>query len=144
MPEGIRRRAKPAGILFPIVDRQLESTVLLTPHHHNISFPSQIFCVGGPSGAEGANEVQPVLREAREEIGLPQQPIRILGRMGNYYTHRDYRISPTIGPVSPLFNLILNPDEAVEMIEFPLAHMLRPDFYCLRRRPFSNDRAHFG
>lgn len=142
--EATRKRAKSAAVLFPIVNHPEQLTVLLTRRHHSISFPGQICFPGGRCDAEDANEVQAALREAQEEIGLQPQQVRILGRMGDYYTHSGFCIAPIMGLVSPPLNLVPHPGEVAEIIEIPLAHMLRSDSYRLRRHPFTDDRAHFS
>jgi hypothetical protein len=64
--------------------------------------------------------------------------------MSDHDTHSGYCIAPIIGLVSPPLNLIPHPGEVAEIIEIPLAHMLRADSYHLRRHPFMDDRAHFS
>lgn len=144
VPEATRKRATPAAILLPIVHHPQQLTVLLTRRHHSISFPGQICFPGGRCDAQDANEVQAALREAQEEIGLQPQQVRILGRLGDYYTHSGYRIAPIIGLVSPPLDLVPHPREVAEIIEIPLAYVLRSDSYRLRRHPFIDDRAHFS
>ena len=40
--------------------------------------------------------------------------------------------------------VVPHPGEVAEIIEIPLAYMLRADSYRLRRHPFTDDRAHFS
>ena len=80
----------------------------------------------------------------RKLISSTREDVRILGRLGDYYTHSGYRIAPIIGLVSPPLKLVPHPTEVAEIIEIPLSYLLRSDSYRLRRHPFIADRAHFS
>lgn len=126
--------AKPAAVLVPLVPREQGLTVLLTqrtPHlvHHagQISFPG-----GGVDAGDGSAE-DTALRETEEEIGLPRERVRVLGRLPTYYIPSGFKVTPIVGWVEPPFDLRLDEFEVAEAFEVPLAFFLDPSNHRLER-----------
>ncbi len=118
---------KPAAVLIPIVLRPEELTVLFTrrttrlrSHSGQVSFP------GGRAEAHDASPEATALRETREEIGLAEQSIEILGRLADYCTRTGYRVAPVVALVAPPFDLHLDAHEVEEVFEVPLSFLLDP------------------
>jgi 8-oxo-dGTP pyrophosphatase MutT (NUDIX family) len=76
----------------------------------------------GDSGAEAA-----ALREAEEEIGLPQDHVRVFGRLPPYDTRTGFRVHPILGEVRP--PPVFSPDrsEVEAVFELPLSFFLDPE-----------------
>lgn len=117
----------PAAVLFPIVDRQENYTVLLTQrtahlrdHAGQISFP------GGRVEAEDVSPVHTALRETEEEVGLASDRVEILGFLPEYRTGTGFRVTPVVGLVHPPFELKPDPFEVAEVFEVPLNFLLDP------------------
>ena len=142
--EEARRLAARAAVLIAIVDRDGELSVLFTRRHHSISYPGHICFPGGRSDPKDAALEETALREAHEEISLLPEQVRVLGRLGDYYTHSRYRIAPVVGAVSPPLQLVPHPGEVEEIIEIPLPYLLRSDSYRLRSHAGVASRAHFS
>ena len=142
--EEARRLAARAAVLIAIVDRDGELSVLFTRRHHSISYPGHICFPGGRSDPKDAALEETALREAHEEISLLPEQVRVLGRLGDYYTHSRYRIAPVVGVVSPPLQLVPHPREVEEIIEIPLPYLLRSDSYRLRSHAGVASRAHFS
>ena len=126
--------AKPAAVLVPLVPREHGLTVLLTqrtPHlvHHagQISFP------GGRVDAGDGSAEDTALRETEEEIGLPRERVRVLGRLPTYYIPSGFKVTPIVGWVEPPFDLRLDEFEVAEAFEVPLAFFLDPSNHRLER-----------
>ena len=92
----------PAAVLFPIVLRDNEHTVLLTQrtahlkdHGGQISFP------GGRVEDVDLSPAHTALRETEEEIGLTREKIEILGFLPEYRTGTGFRVIPVVGLVQP-------------------------------------------
>ena len=86
----------------------------LRRHSGEISFP-------GGRQDEGEELWTTALREAEEEIGLPQADVRLLGALpptGTFVTN--YAVYPFVGIIEPGPRLQLNPNEVAEVIELAL------------------------
>jgi len=86
-------------------------------HAGQISFPG-----GGREGVESV--LQTALREAEEEIGLPQNQVRPLGYLNQYPTISGFRVNPVVGLVSGHFIPKLQTEEVVSLIRVPLLYLL--------------------
>ena len=130
----VRENATPASVLVLIVEYPNALRVLLTRRHADISYPGQICFPGGRADPEDPSVEATALREAHEEIDLDPDQVRILGRLGDYYTQSGFRITPVVGVVKPPLVLTANPGEVVEMLEIPLKVLTRAASYRIWRR----------
>lgn len=116
-----------AAVLVPLVVREEGLHVLLTRRtdhlrHHagQISFPG---------GRVDPGEVDPVvtaLREAREEIGLEDRHIEVIGALPAYTTVTSYVVTPVVALVHPPFALQIDGGEVAEAFEVPLDFLMTP------------------
>lgn len=117
----------PAAVLFPIVLRDGEPTVLLTQRTaHLKDHPGQISFPGGRREPADPSPVHTALREAAEEIGLAATHIEIAGYLPEYLTSTGFRVTPVVAMVTPPFQLELDTFEVAEAFEVPLAFLLDP------------------
>lgn len=121
------RPQTPAAVLVPLVARAEGMTVLLTQrtahlknHAGQISFP------GGRSEDEDDGPIATALRESHEEIGLPAAAVDVLGRLDDYVTVTNFRVTPVVGLVAPPLTLAPDPFEVAEVFEVPLGFVLDP------------------
>ena len=115
----------PASVLFPIVLRESEPFVLLTQRNDNLrDHPGQISFPGGRVEPEDVSAAHTALREAREEIGLSEAHVEIIGYLPDYHTITGYRVTPVVGLVTPPFDLRPDPSEVAEIFEVPLAFLM--------------------
>ncbi|MEJ2131956.1 MAG: CoA pyrophosphatase [Gammaproteobacteria bacterium] len=143
VPTTQRAGATVAGVLLGLVEREPSPGVLLTRRHARIRFGGHISFPGGRAEpAENAH--QAALRESHEEIGLEPSNVRVLGTLGDYYTHHGYCITPVVGVVGRDVALTPREGEVDEIIEVPLAHFTRSDSYRLRERSREPYRANFS
>jgi 8-oxo-dGTP pyrophosphatase MutT (NUDIX family) len=141
---GRERRATPAAVLVPIVNRPDGLMVLLTlrsaglpEHAGQISFP------GGRVEAEDPSVAHAALREANEEVGLPAGRVTILGELTAYETVTGYCVTPVVGWVEPPFELTLDPIEVADVFEAPLAFLLHEQNRRRHFRLFGETRVEF-
>jgi 8-oxo-dGTP pyrophosphatase MutT (NUDIX family) len=116
-----------AAVLVPLIRRPEGLQVLLTQrtahlkdHAGQISFP------GGRAEPEDKDPTATALRETLEEVGLPPEFVRVLGRLDNYVTSTGYEVSPVVGLIQPPFPVTPDPNEVAEVFEVPLAFLVDP------------------
>jgi 8-oxo-dGTP pyrophosphatase MutT (NUDIX family) len=129
-----RRRA---SVLVPIVARAGELTMLFTRRTaHLRNHSGQIAFPGGGAEPGDASAEATALREAHEEIGLEPARVEVLGRLSDYHTRTDYRVTPVVGLVAPPVELRLDAHEVEEAFEVPLAFLLDPANHQRHQREF--------
>lgn len=132
----LAQAAKPAAVLVPLVEYPDGMTVLLTQRtDHLAHHPGQISFPGGRLEESDNNDaVVCALRETAEEIGLPGERVRVLGRLDDYVTATGFVITPVVGLIRPPFALAPDPFEVAEVFEVPLAFLLDVENHKLHRR----------
>jgi len=117
----------PAAVLFPIVKRSGEPTVLLTQRTaHLRDHPGQISFPGGRCEASDPSPAATALRETSEEIGLSSAQVDIIGYLPEYRTSTGFRVTPVVAMVTPPFDLQLDAFEVAEAFEVPLSFLMNP------------------
>ena len=119
---------KHAGVLVPLLEDRGEHLILFTKRtdkveHHKgqISFP------GGAVDEEDNSVKETVLREAREEIGLREGDVEILGRIDDTLTVvSDFIVHPFVGLIPYPYDFTISTDEVVRLIKVPLK-VFHPD-----------------
>lgn len=131
----------PAAVLVPLVARPAGFQVLLTQrtdhlHDHagQVSFP------GGRQEHTDAGSVETALRETREEIGLAEDFIEVVGLLDDYETGTGFRVTPVVSFVSEGFTLALDSFEVAEVFEVPLDYLFDPANHQKRSRDFNGRR----
>lgn len=124
----------PAAVLVPLVRRK-ELTALFTKratqlrnHAGQISFP------GGRIEASDAGPSAAALREAREEIGLDERFVSVVGYLPDHLVITGFRVTPVVAFVQPGFELLLASDEVEDTFEVPVGYLFDPANHVLRRR----------
>ncbi len=114
-------RMKCAAILIPLVWWKDEWHLVFTrrteavEHHKGqVSFPG-----GGCDLGETTSE-ETALREAREEIGLKPEDVRLLGRLNDVVTITGYRITPVVGVMPWPYEIRLEMAEVGRVFTIPL------------------------
>jgi 8-oxo-dGTP pyrophosphatase MutT (NUDIX family) len=126
---------RPASVLVPLVQRDAGLTVLLTQRTaHLTNHAGQVSFPGGRQEPEDANTTVTALRETREEIGVPEANIQVIGRLDTYITGTGYRITPIVGLLKPPFPMAPDPNEVAEIFEVPLQFIVDLGNYVTHRR----------
>jgi 8-oxo-dGTP pyrophosphatase MutT (NUDIX family) len=142
LPAGALR---PAAVLVPILLKEESSpTLLLTKRNANLrDHAGQVSFPGGRMEPGDASPEAAALREAREEIDLKPESVRIVGRLDTYVTGTGFEVIPVVGLVTPPLSLKIDPQEVEEVFEVPLAFILREENRQLMSRYYNGRRRHF-
>ncbi len=145
--EGQRR----AAVLIPFFERGGEPHVLFTQRTRNLSsHKGEISFPGGRLDAADTGPLSAALRETHEEIGLPPARVKVLGELDDITTVTDYVVSPFVGWIEDLSGLTMSAHEIDRLLEIPLARLLDPAAYELKReyewkgRPYPVHFFHVG
>ena len=129
------RVLRPAAVLIGLWDRPEGLRLILTKRaSHLLHHPGQIAFPGGKVDPDDASADAAALREAHEEIGLPQARVAVLGHLPAHETVTGFSISPLVGHVRDDFEPILDPQEVAEVFTVPLSHVLDLANYRVERR----------
>lgn len=125
MREQLTATLTPAGVLIPVMQRAAELSVLLTQRsadlkHHagQVSFP------GGRMEEHDEDVRATALRETQEEVGIESHHISVIGFLGAMPTITGYAVTPVVGLVSDLAELVIDHTEVEYAFEIPLDFVL--------------------
>ena len=117
----------PAAVLVPLVQRDEETTIILTKRTEGLKdHPGQISFPGGRVDPGDGGPVDTALRETEEEIGISRDKIEVLGRLDTYLTATGFSVTPVVGRVETPFQTTPEPGEVAEVFEVPLSFLLDP------------------
>ncbi|WP_306250261.1 CoA pyrophosphatase [Parvularcula sp. IMCC14364] len=124
-----------AAVLFPIIDRVDEPSVLLTIRSNEMpSHAGQISFPGGRVQAEDQDHTDTALRETWEEVGIERDYVEVMGDMGVHLGGMGFAVTPVIGVIHPDADFTPCPREVQGMFEVPLAHLFDLDRHIIEER----------
>ena len=142
LPEG--RKLRPAGVLMPVQVIDSVAQVLLTKRASHLKHhPGQIAFPGGKQEESDADVTAAALREAREEIGLPEDAVRVLGVLPTHETVTSFTVTPVIGLIERDFTITPERGEVEEVFRVPLSHVTDKSNFSVQGRRWLGQRRHY-
>jgi 8-oxo-dGTP pyrophosphatase MutT (NUDIX family) len=124
-----------AAVLIPLFRNEdlwhllfIRRTIDQHEHSNQVAFP------GGRTDPQDATPEQTALREAKEEIGLEPDDVRILGRLHDFLTVTHYRVTPVIGTIPWPYSFHLATQEVSRIFTIPLTWLADTNNHEIRER----------
>jgi len=118
---------RPAAVLIPLLKQEGQWHILYTRRNATLAEHSgQVAFPGGRSDPEDRSPEMTALREAQEEIGLQSADVSILGRLNDFLTITNYRVTPVIGLIPWPYQLQLASGEVSRAFTIPLEWLADP------------------
>ncbi|MBQ8801195.1 MAG: CoA pyrophosphatase [Clostridium sp.] len=117
------------AVLVPLVERSDGLHVLYEVRALTLRRQPGEVCFPGGHMEDGETPEQCALRETFEELGIPEEKIRVLGRL-DFVAHRaNFIMYPILAVISgeTADRMEPNPAEVGETFEVPLSHLLETD-----------------
>lgn len=142
LPPG--RKLRPAGVLVAVQPGASGPEVILTKRSSRLKHhPGQIAFAGGKVDAGDADVTAAALREAREEIALPPENVRVLGHLPTHETVTGFQVTPVLGWISDDFTPIPEAGEVDEVFTVPLAHVMDQGRFSIQSRLWQGHRRYY-
>ncbi len=118
---------RPAAVLVPLLFMDNQWSLLFTRRTETVnSHKGQVSFPGGAADEGDSSPEATALREAYEEIGLPPEHVRILGRLHSRPTISSFLITPVVGRVHLPGDFRISPDEVSRVFTIPLDWLADP------------------
>ena len=118
---------KKASVLIAVTrpTPQTDSQIVLTVRSADLkSHAGQISLPGGKHENTDSDAIATALRESEEEIGLPPNEVKVLGKLGDLALPSGYLVTPIVGLINAGLHFIRQEDEVEDIFEAPLSLIL--------------------
>lgn len=113
-----------AAVLIAVTDSAEPEIILTRRASHMNSHAGEVAFPGGKRDASDSSVLATALRESREEIGLREEQVQILGALDAFTSRAGLHVQPFIGMVPGDLDLRANPDEIESIFRVPVAFFL--------------------
>ena len=115
-----------ASVLIPLFRRSEDFFILFTKRTNSVEHhKGQISFPGGAVDPEDGSYLNAALREAREEIGLREKDVEMIGRIDDAVAHvSHFVIHPFVGVIPYPYDFKINKREVDRLIEVPLREVV--------------------
>lgn len=126
---GLMDARRAYAVLVPLVEREGELCLLYEVRARTLRRQPGEVCFPGGLMERGETPEECALRETWEELGIPQEQIKLLGRL-DFIAHRaNFLMQPVLGLVDSgaLEGMVPSPAEVDEVFFVPLSHLLETE-----------------
>ena len=126
IPRSINARLPEAAVLIPVTNSSEPAVIFtrralhLSTHSGEVAFP------GGKREQDDKDLEMTALRESHEEVNLPPQSVKILGRTGSVISRFGLEVTPYVGVIPEDICLKPNIEELDRIFHVPLEFFLTP------------------
>lgn len=129
------RKLRAASVLVPIALEPLGVRLYLTKRSSRLKHhPGQVAFPGGKLDETDTGPEAAALREAWEEIGLPEENVEIIGRLPSHETVTGFDVTPVLGLLRDRFVPRPEPGEVQEVFTVPLELVTNPARFSIESR----------
>jgi 8-oxo-dGTP pyrophosphatase MutT (NUDIX family) len=122
-----------AAVLVPLFQKDGDCHLLFTKRSEEVKYhKGEISFPGGVVDEEDRELIHTALREAREEIGLKESDVQIIGVLDDIVTITEFIVTPIVGFFPYPYPFKVSEVEIAELIEVPLASLLKKDCFSER------------
>ncbi len=132
------QKSTPAAVLFPLFFKDGQAYLLFTKRTETLEHhKGQIALPGGKWDKTDAHMLETALRETREEVGIAEKDIEILGQTDQFQSNTYFLITPFVGAFPYPYEFCVSEGEIERLIEVPLLHLLQDDIFEVK--PFKKN-----
>ena len=125
--------SRPAAVLVGLTLREAGVSLVLTRRSARLNaHRGEIALPGGKIDLTDKTPVITALRETREEIGIPEGQVTVIGKLPQYETGTGFTISPITAILKPPYEFTRQTSEVDEIFEVPMRHVLHLENYQKR------------
>lgn len=115
-------------VLLLMIPIDGEYHFIFQKRNKNIRQGGEICCPGGRIDPEDTSVEQAVLRETKEEMGIPGERIEIIGRLNKVLTPSGLSVDAFVGITDvELKDITVNPEEVESFFTVPLSYFLEKE-----------------
>nr|WP_240804542.1 CoA pyrophosphatase [Qingshengfaniella alkalisoli] len=138
------RKLRPASVLIALEESPSGFDVLLTKRTSHLKHhPGQISFPGGKLEPDDATPEICALREAEEEIGLPRDAVRVMGRLPDHETVTGFQVTPVVGRITTAFAPVPELGEVAEIFRVPFSFLVDPSNFRVEARRWRGQRRQY-
>ncbi|MGB3725141.1 MAG: CoA pyrophosphatase [Glaciecola sp.] len=132
--EAFKNANRAAAVLICLYVHNNQLHVLFTERAQHLKHhPGQISFPGGKAEPSDVDLVDTAYREAKEEIGLQTNALKLLGKLGTYRTISGFAVTPIIAIYNKVLDLhkdlVLDHNEVASVFHVPLAFLMNEQHY---------------
>ncbi len=115
-----------ACVLIPLVRMNGDWSILFSRRSANLAAHSGQIAFPGGAVEEGEALEAAAIREAEEEVGIPNDRVELIGRLDDLITNSGFLVAPFVGIIHERIEYVLQEAEVEEVFEVPVDALLTP------------------